>query len=151
MPTSSSDPRRNNLTNILVPLLRASCPPDAGGYGGSVELRLPDAEAVELGGAALLRAALRAAARQLGWKIETYAMERTQHGTMVGVIDRREVPDPFTQVVAADMARRKRKAVDRVGTPGRAASTPEPASDVDPHMPTEAFKTAYAAAQRAES
>lgn len=144
MPTSAPDPRRTALTSALVPLLRASCPSDAGGYGGSVEVRLPDAEAEELGGTDLLRASLRAAARQLGWKIETYAMTGTQHGTMLGIIDRRPVPEPFTAVVAADMARRTRAAVDRVGRPGSPA--PQPSPVCDPHIPTEEFRAACAAA-----
>ncbi|MCX4682239.1 hypothetical protein OG413_44465 [Streptomyces sp. NBC_01433] len=140
MPPSAPDPRRAALTSALLPLLRASCPSDAGGYGGSVEVRLPDAEVEELGGADLLRASLRAAAQQLGWKIETYAMTGTRHGTMLGVIDRRPVPEAFTTVVAADIARRTRAAVDRVGRPGSPA--PQPSPVCDPHIPTGEFRAA---------
>ncbi|MEU5239715.1 hypothetical protein ACH4UR_25345 [Streptomyces lydicus] len=151
MPTSAPDPRRSALIAVLVPLLRASCPPDAGGYGGSVELRMPDAEADELGGADLLRSSLRAAARQLGWKTETYGMVGTQLGTMVGVVDRRDVPAPFAEVVQSDMARRMRAAVDRVGRLGTEPVKPPPAAGTDPHMPTAAFRIAYAEARQDES
>ncbi|MET8680056.1 hypothetical protein ABZW18_21345 [Streptomyces sp. NPDC004647] len=135
---------------MLVPLLRASCSPNGGGYGGSVELRMPDAEADDLGGADLLRATLRAAARQLGWKTETYAMAGTVHGTMVGVVDRREVPAPFSEAVAADTARRMRIAVDRVGPRGGAPRQPAPSADADPHMPIAALRIAYAEARQDE-
>ncbi|MFD7620724.1 alkyl sulfatase dimerization domain-containing protein [Streptomyces sp. NPDC059802] len=64
---------------------------------GSVELRMPDAEEDELGGVDLLRSSLRAAAQQLGWRAESFAMVGTQHGTMVGVVDRRDVPAPFAE------------------------------------------------------
>ncbi|MFF4531675.1 hypothetical protein ACFY1P_20685 [Streptomyces sp. NPDC001407] len=137
------------MTAVLLPLLRASCPPDAGGYGGSVELRMPDAEAEQLGGAELLRSALRAAARQLGWKVETHALVGTRHGTMVGVVDRREAPAAFAEAVQRDMNRRMRAAVDRVGRPGAAPPAPAPATD--PRMPTVAFRTAYAEARQTES
>ena len=148
MPAPAPDLRRSALTAVFVPLLRASCPPNAGGYGGSIELRMPDAEADELGGTDLLRAALRAAARQLDWTTETYAMAGTIHGTMVGVVDHRHAPAPFSEVVAADTARRMRLAVDRVGTPGSAPRQPSPVTDADPHMPMAAFRIAYAEAHK---
>ncbi|WP_457470045.1 hypothetical protein [Streptomyces sp. TE4109] len=138
------------MTTALVPLLQASCPPEGGGYGGSVELRMPDQEADELGGVALLRSSLRAAARQLGWKVETYAWAGTRHGTMVGVVDRRDVPAPFAKAVKSDMARRMRAAVDRVGRPG-APAQPRPTADADPHMPTTAFRIAYEKARHEAS
>ncbi|MBX7554413.1 hypothetical protein K1Y78_42385 [Streptomyces sp. tea 10] len=112
---------------------------------------MPDREADELGGADLLRSSLRAAARQLGWKVETYAMVGTQHGTMVGVVDRRDIPAPFAKAVQGDMARRVRAAVDRVGRPGAPAQQPSPTADADPHMPTAAFRAAYAEARQPES
>lgn len=143
MPTSAPDPRRAAMITVLVPLLQASCPPEGGGYGGSVELRMPDREADELGGAGLLRSSLRAAARQLGWKVETYALVGTQHGTMVGVVDRRDIPAPFAKAVQDDMARRSRAAVDRVGRPGTVAEQPSSTADADPHMPTAGFRVAY--------
>ncbi|MEU5417886.1 hypothetical protein [Streptomyces sp. NPDC020667] len=133
------------MTRVLVPLLRASCPPGAGGYGGSIELRLPDSEAERLGGVALVRAALRAAARELGWKAETFGWTGTIHGTMVGVTDRRTPPAPFDSVVDADRQRRMRDAVDRVGRPGT-PSLP-PTDEPSARLPTEEFLTAYAAAQ----
>lgn len=151
MPTPAPDPRRAAMITVLVPLLQASCPPEGGGYGGSVELRMPDREADELGGADLLRSSLRAAARQLGWKGETYAWVGTQHGTMVGVVDRRDIPAPFAKAVKGDMARRVRAAVDRVGRPGAPAQQPPPTADADPHMPTTAFRIAYEKAQHEAS
>ena len=132
------------MTAVLVPLLLASCPSDAGEYGGSVELRMPDAEADELGGVDLLRASLRAAARHLGWKVETYGWAGTQHGTMVGAVDRRQVPAPFADAVRRDRARLARAAVDLVGRPGSTQPAPAPASSADPRMPTAAFRSAYA-------
>ena len=149
MPVSATDPRRAAMTTVLVPLLLASCPSDAGGYGGSVELRMPDTEADELGGADLLRASLRAAAGRLGWKAETFAWVGTQHGTMVGVVDRRQAPAPFADAVQRDMARRMRAAVDRVGWPGSTRSAPAPAPGTDPRMPTAAFRAAYAESRQA--
>ncbi|MDF3303136.1 hypothetical protein [Streptomyces tropicalis] len=136
------------MITVLVPLLQASCPPQGGGYGGSVELRMPDQEAEELGGAGLLRSALRAAARQLAWKVETYAWVGTQHGTMVGVVDRRDVPSRFAKAVRDDMALRARAAVNRVGRPGAPAQHASAPAEADPHMPTAAFRTAYEQAQR---
>ncbi|MGW7200247.1 hypothetical protein [Streptomyces chryseus] len=136
------------MATVLVPLLQASGPRGGGGYGGSVELRMPDLDADELGGADLLRSSLREAARQLGWNVKTYAMVRTQHGTMVGVADCRDVPAPFAQAVQGDMARRMRAAVGRVGHPGTAAQQPSPTADADPHMPNTAFRIAYEKARR---
>ncbi|MET8816141.1 hypothetical protein ABZW47_29590 [Streptomyces sp. NPDC004549] len=104
---------------------------------------MPDREAEELGGAGLLRSSLRAAARQLGWKVQTYAWAGTQHGTMVGVVDRRTVPAPFGEAVQGDMARRTRAAVDRVSRRGAVAEQPSSAADADPHMPTTGFRAAY--------
>ncbi|KAB7835563.1 hypothetical protein [Streptomyces mobaraensis] len=151
MPTPTTDPRRATMITVLVPLLRASCPPDAGGYGGGLELRMPDAEADELGGAELLRSAARAAARRLGWKTETYGLVGTRHGTMVGVVDRREAPAPFAEAVQRDKSRRMRAAVDRVGRPGATPPAPAPVPGNDPRMPTVAFRAAYAEARPAES
>ncbi|MEV4505476.1 hypothetical protein [Streptomyces klenkii] len=135
------------MTQVLVPLLRASCPPDAGGYGGGIELRLTNDEAEELGGVALVRAALRAAARELGWKTETFGWTETIRGTMVGVTDRRTPPSPFDSFVDADRQRRMRKAVERVGPPG--APSPPRSDEPSVRLPTQKFLTAYAAAQSA--
>ncbi|MEU2135016.1 hypothetical protein [Streptomyces sp. NPDC018352] len=117
---------------------------------GSVELRMPDAEEDELGRVDLLQSSLRAAAQQLGWRAESFAMVGTQHGTMVGVVDRRDVPAPFAEEVQGDMARRMRAAVDRVGRPGGEPRRPSPTAGAGPHMPTAAFKIAYAEALRDE-
>ncbi|MFD4757438.1 hypothetical protein ACFWOJ_00675 [Streptomyces sp. NPDC058439] len=55
-------------------MLADTCPERGGGYGGTFEVRLPFAEVEELGGLGLFRSALRAAARSLGWKVETYGV-----------------------------------------------------------------------------
>ncbi|MGW0670659.1 hypothetical protein [Streptomyces sp. NPDC002746] len=112
---------------------------------------MPDAEADELGGADLLRASLRAAARQLGWKAETYVWVGTQHGTMMGVVDRRQAPAPFADAVQRDMARRMRAAVDRVGRPGSPRPAPVLAPGSDLRMPTAAFRAAYEKARHEAS
>ncbi|MFE2536869.1 hypothetical protein [Streptomyces sp. NPDC059371] len=62
----------------------------AGGFGGSYQVNLDDEEAVGLGGVELIRAAMRRAARQLGWKGTTIGRIGTRFGTMVA--DTRTVP-----------------------------------------------------------
>jgi hypothetical protein len=69
------------MAEALVPLLRRNCPEGAGGYGGSYQVNLDDEEAVGLGGVKLIRAAMRKAARQLGWKVTTIGMIGTRHGS----------------------------------------------------------------------
>ncbi|MFE7045585.1 hypothetical protein ACFU9X_41110 [Streptomyces atratus] len=90
MASYAKDPRCTAMAQALVPLLRRSCPEGAGGYGGSYQVNLDDEEAVGLGGVELIRAAMRKAARQLGWKATTIGMIGTRHGTVVAVSDTRE-------------------------------------------------------------
>ncbi|WP_405552073.1 hypothetical protein OHV08_00095 [Streptomyces canus] len=122
-PTASyaKDPRCIAMAEVLVPLLRRSCHEDAGGFGGSFQVNLDDEEAVGLGGVELIRAAMRKAARQLDWKVETIGWIGTRFGTMVAVRDTREVPEAHRAVVDAAMYERMSAAVARVSAePGEA-------------------------------
>ncbi|MDG9709655.1 hypothetical protein [Streptomyces sp. DH10] len=114
MASYAKDPRCTAMTEALVPLLRRSCPEGAGGYGGTYEVRLDDEEAVGLGGVDLIRAAMRKAARQLGWKAETIGQIGTRFGTMVAIQDTREVPEAYRAVVEAARYERMSAAVARV-------------------------------------
>ncbi|MEV6207309.1 hypothetical protein [Kitasatospora sp. NPDC051914] len=113
MPSLAADPRHTHLLTVLPPLLTRSCPPRAGGYGGAWEIRLTHAEAEEVGGLDLLRSAMRAAARSLGWRFETYGMA-THDGVIVGIVDRRPVPQEFTGEVERVWLPRMRTAVETV-------------------------------------
>ncbi|MEV8311677.1 hypothetical protein AB0P36_31160 [Streptomyces flavidovirens] len=62
-------------------------------------MNLDDEEAVGLGGVELIRAAMRKAAKQLGWKVTTIGWIGTRNGTMVAVQDTREVPGEYRGVV----------------------------------------------------
>lgn len=82
---------------------------------------MDDEGAVGLGGVELIRAAMRKAARQLGWKATTIGWIGTRHGTMVAVQDTREVPDEHKAAVAAAMNDRMRAALHKAwGEPGPA-------------------------------
>ncbi|MEU2872827.1 hypothetical protein ABZ769_27070 [Streptomyces olivoreticuli] len=82
-------------------------------------MNLDDEEAVGLGGVELIRAAMRKAARQLGWKVITVGMIGTRHGTMVVVQDTRAVPDQHRAAVGGAMNERMRAALHKVwGEPG---------------------------------
>ncbi|WP_431683716.1 hypothetical protein [Kitasatospora sp. KL5] len=116
MPSLTKDPRHNRLLSVLPPLLTRSCPPRAGGYGGSWEIRLTHEEAEEAGGLDLLRSAMRSAARSLGWRFETYGMA-TQDGVIVGIVDRRPVPQEFTGAVERVWLPRMRTAAETAGKP----------------------------------
>ena len=119
MPSYAKDPRCITMAEAIVPLLRRSCPEGAGGYGGSYQVNLDDEEAVGLGGVELIRAAMRKAARALGWKVNTSGMIGTKHGTVVVVQDVREVPDEYTSVVNDAMNERMSAALHKVwGEPG---------------------------------
>ncbi|MET8177168.1 hypothetical protein [Streptomyces clavifer] len=100
-PALSKELRCLALAEALKPVLQASCPEGAGGYGGSLEARLHPSDAQALGGVELIRAAMRRAARQLGWRVRTvgYARERL---VLVIVQDVREVPAEFADVLEAD-------------------------------------------------
>ncbi|MFE3327952.1 hypothetical protein [Streptomyces sp. NPDC059176] len=97
-----------------MPLLRRACPEDAGGNGGSYQVNLDNEEGVGLGGVELIRAAMRKAARQLGWKATTVGMIGTRFGTMVAVQDTRDVPVGYRPMVDAAMEKRMSAALARV-------------------------------------
>ncbi|WP_333751503.1 hypothetical protein [Streptomyces sp. IBSBF 2394] len=67
MRSYAKDLRCIAMAEALIPLLRRACPDGAGGYGGYYQVNLDDEEAVGLGGVELIRAAMRKAAKQLGW------------------------------------------------------------------------------------
>jgi hypothetical protein len=74
----------------------------------------------ELGGYEVLRSALRAAARQLGWtRVETYGTDAAGGEAVVGVVDRREVPERFADAVDRHRNQRMREAVETVARNGR--------------------------------
>ncbi|MFE7134595.1 hypothetical protein ACFVIM_27415 [Streptomyces sp. NPDC057638] len=141
----AKDPRRPALVHALLPLLEDSCPPDGHGYGGAFELRLPDEEVVGLGGVELLRSALRAAARELGWRVESFAWAGTIHGTMAGVRDLREPPPGTAAAVEAHWERRLQAAVE-LGRRSRPADAPLPPGATDWAALAAAFRTAHARA-----
>ncbi|MEW2418895.1 hypothetical protein AB0953_35225 [Streptomyces sp. NPDC046866] len=115
MPSFAGDPRHERLVAVLVPLLRRSCPPGGGGFGGSYELRLGVDEAEELGGVDLIRSALRKAGRSLGWsRLQTFGGFFPQ-AAVAGVVDRREIPEEFSAAVEEYRMERGRAAADVVG------------------------------------
>ncbi|MEU0896803.1 hypothetical protein [Streptomyces massasporeus] len=114
MASYAKDPRCMAMAEAMVPLLRRSCPEGAGGYGGSYQVNLDDEEAVGLGGVELIRAAMRKAARQLDWQVESIGWIGTRFGTMIAIRDRREVPEAYRAVVDAARYERMRAAVARV-------------------------------------
>jgi len=121
MASYAKDARCTAMAEALVPLLRRSCPEGAGGYGGSYQVNLDDEEAIGLGGVELIRAAMRKAARTLGWKITTIGMIGTRHGTMAVVQDTREVPEEHKAVINDAMNERMRAALHKAwGEPGPA-------------------------------
>ncbi|MFJ1795238.1 hypothetical protein [Kitasatospora griseola] len=114
MASFANDPRHQKLVGVLVPLLRRTCPPGAGGYGGSYELRLAPSEAEDLGGVPLIRSAMRKAAKELGWsKLETYGTD-TGRVALAGVVDKRELPQEFSDVVERHQQARMRDAAEAV-------------------------------------
>jgi hypothetical protein len=99
MPSFAGDPRHERLVAVLVALLRRSCPPGGGGFGGSYGLRLGVDEAEELGGVDLIRSAQRKAGRSLGWsRLQTFGGSFPQVA-VAGVVDRREIPEEFAAAV----------------------------------------------------
>ncbi|MEV6250628.1 hypothetical protein AB0M38_31275 [Streptomyces sp. NPDC051742] len=140
MASYAKDPRCTAMAAALVPLLRRNCPEGAGGYGGSYQVNLDDEEAVGLGGVELIRAAMRKAARQLGWKVTTIGMIGTRHGTMVVVQDTREVPEEHQAVLNDAMNDRMRAALHKVwGEPG-----PAPVQRGSVALMTQEFRAAVA-------
>ncbi|MFF3343654.1 hypothetical protein [Streptomyces flavidovirens] len=110
----AKDPRCIAMAEALVPLLRRACPQGAGEYGGYFQVNLDDEEAVGLGGVELIRAAMRKAAKQLGWKVTTIEWTGTRNGTMVGVQDTREVPEEYRAVVDEAMNDKLHAALHKV-------------------------------------
>ncbi|MGW8356515.1 hypothetical protein [Streptomyces wedmorensis] len=108
-------------------MLRRSCPPDGGGFGGSYELRLGVDEADELGGVDLIRSALRKAGRSLGWsRLQTFGGSFLQVA-VAGVVDRREIPEEFAVAVEKSELQRGRAAVEvteRTRQDGRPRAVP---------------------------
>ncbi len=136
MPSYAKDPRCNAMAEALVPLLRRACPEGGGGYGGYYQVNLGDEEAVGLGGVELIRAAMRKAARQLGWKVTTIGC----NGTMAAVQDTREVPDDYRAAVEKAMNDKLRAALHKVwGEPG-----PAPAQRGSVLLMTQEFRAAVA-------
>ncbi|MEU2625181.1 hypothetical protein ABZ642_45020 [Streptomyces sp. NPDC007157] len=114
MASYAKDPRCITMAEALVPLLRRSSPERAGGYGGSYQVNLDDEEAVGVGGVELIRAAMRKAARQLDWNVETIGWIGTRFGTMIALRDTREVPEVYRTAVDAAMCEQMSAAVARV-------------------------------------
>ncbi|MCG7205357.1 hypothetical protein [Streptomyces arenae] len=105
MVSYAKDPRCIAMAEVLVPLLRRSCPEGAGGFGGSYQVNLDDEVAGGLGGVELIRAAMRRVARPLDWNVETIGWIGTRFGTMVAVRDTREVPAAHRNVVSPGQTR----------------------------------------------
>ncbi|MFJ3310316.1 hypothetical protein ACIPSA_46470 [Streptomyces sp. NPDC086549] len=142
MASYAKEPRCIAMAEALVPLLRRACPEGADGYGGSYQVNLDDEEAVGLGGVELIRAAMRRAARRLGWKAATVGLIGTRFGTMVAVQDTREVPGEYRPVVDAAMHERMSAAVASVsGEPGEV-----PVQRGSVALMTQEFRAAVAAA-----
>ncbi|MFJ3616211.1 hypothetical protein [Streptomyces hydrogenans] len=147
-PALSKDPRCVALAEALKPVLQASCPEGAGGYGGALEARLHPVDAQALGGLELIRAAMRRAARQLGWQVRTvgYARERL---VLVIVQDVREVPAEFADILEADFMSASGEMHQRMAAVGDEAALnalgPGPVQ-----RQTEAFLRAAGAAVKAD-
>ncbi|MET7510660.1 hypothetical protein [Streptomyces albidoflavus] len=109
----SKDPRCIALAEALKPVLRASCPEGAGGFGGSLQANLHPQDAEALGGVPLIRAAMRRAARQLGWRVQTLGRE-VEALALVLVHDVREAPAEYADALADDRMTRSREASRRI-------------------------------------
>ncbi|MHC3475298.1 hypothetical protein ACYF6T_42455 [Streptomyces sp. 7R007] len=116
-PALSKDPRCVALAEALKPALEATCPPGASGYGGALQANLHPAEAEMLGGMALIRAAMRRAARQLGWRVRTVGYAR-EHLVLVIVQDVREAPAEVSDVLEKDSIRRGHEMIERMSADG---------------------------------
>ncbi|MFB6477383.1 hypothetical protein ACFCXF_02840 [Streptomyces virginiae] len=115
MPSFEGDPRHERLVAVLVPLLRRSCPPGGGGFGGSYERRLGVDEAEELGGVDLIRSALRKAGRSQGWsRLQTFGGSFPQVA-VAGVVEGREIPGEFAAAVEECQLARRRASVEVIG------------------------------------
>jgi len=88
----------------------------------------------------LIRAAMRKAAKQLGWKVTTLGWIGTRNGTMVAVQDKREVPEPYRAVVDEAMNVKLRAALHKVwGEP-----VPAPTQRGSVPLMTQEFRAAVA-------
>lgn len=118
MVSYAKDERCVALAKLLVPLLESSGPEGAGGYGGTFQVYVPSDTAAQLGGLDLIRAALRKAAREIGWTFGTYGFSGTREGatTLVGIHDKREIPEPHAKVVEQHRQAQMRAAVNRMST-----------------------------------
>ncbi|MFD3580528.1 hypothetical protein [Streptomyces sp. NPDC058644] len=116
-PTLSKDPRCVALAEALKPVLESTCPPGASGYGGALQANLHPADAEMLGGVALIRAAMRRAARQLGWRVRTvgYARERL---VLVIVQDVREEPAGVSEVLEKSFIHKGHEMIERMSAGG---------------------------------
>ncbi|GAA0380244.1 hypothetical protein GCM10010319_68380 [Streptomyces blastmyceticus] len=112
-PSLSKDPRCVALSEALKPVLRVTSPEGAGGYGGSLQANLHPADAEVLGGVPLIRAAMRRAARQLGWKVQTLG-QVGERVALVLVHDVREAPAEFADALEEDRMRKGTEAMERV-------------------------------------
>ncbi|MFF2812634.1 hypothetical protein ACFVT2_36805 [Streptomyces sp. NPDC058000] len=112
-PSLTTDPRCIALSEALVPVLRATSPAGAGGYGGALQANLHPADALALGGVPLIRAALRRAARQLGWRVQTLGQEG-EGVTLVLVHDTREEPAEFAAALEEHRRRAGTEAAERI-------------------------------------
>ncbi|EDY48866.1 hypothetical protein [Streptomyces clavuligerus] len=128
MVSYAKDERCVALAKVLVPLLERSGPESAGGYGGTFQVHVPSETAAQLGGLDLIRAALRKAARELGWTFGTYGFDGGPEGaTLIGIHDKREAPEPYAKAVEEHRQRQMRAAVDRASARYSALSGPAPA------------------------
>ena len=139
MASYAKDVRCVQLAKVLGPLLERSSPEGAGGYAGSFQAYLPNEAAEQLGGVDLVRAALRRAARELGWTFRTYGSGGGPEDAvaLIGIYDTCEVPEPYTEVVERDRRRQMRAAVERVAAGRRGESAP----DTEPLRGTPAVHT----------
>ncbi|MCX5206113.1 hypothetical protein OG897_32475 [Streptomyces sp. NBC_00237] len=103
------------MAKALIPLLSRNCPENGGEYGGSYQVNLDDEEAVGFGGVELVRAAVRKAARQLGWKTATVGMIGAARGTLVAVQDTRDIPEECREAVESAMTERMSAALHKMG------------------------------------
>ncbi|MCX5215568.1 hypothetical protein OG689_41170 [Kitasatospora sp. NBC_00240] len=109
----SKDPWCAALAKALLPVLESTCPEGAGVYGGSLQANLSPADAEALGGISLIRAALRSAARRLGWRVQTVGHE-SEHVAVVIILDKREAPAEFAAALERDRRRKDTEAVERM-------------------------------------
>ncbi|WP_405773690.1 hypothetical protein [Streptomyces sp. NBC_00859] len=111
-PSLTADPRCIALSEALVPVLRATSPAGAGGYGGALQANLHPTDALALGGVPLIRAALRRAARQLGWRVQTLGYQG-KHVALVLVHDTRQEPAEFAAALEEHRQRARAEAAER--------------------------------------